>query len=168
MYFRLAMLSILAFAVLAALSILHSDIGADPRTAVWLGILAFVGVFVSGITGMIYKIVPFLNWLHLQRLGAPLTAVPNMKKMIPADAMTGQLRLHILAVALLLAVGLATRTYPAGRRNLCSFMCMAGLEPGGRGQALPGFQRSNSRNCLTLLIVICLPLTQINPLAERS
>ncbi|MBP9229224.1 MAG: hypothetical protein KBF41_14175 [Azonexus sp.] len=103
MYFRLAMLSILAFAVLAALSILHSDIGADPRTAVWLGILAFVGVFVSGITGMIYKIVPFLNWLHLQRLGAPLTAVPNMKKMIPADAMTGQLRLHILSVALLLA-----------------------------------------------------------------
>jgi hypothetical protein len=103
MYFRLAMLSILAFAVLAALSILHSDIGADPRTAVWLGILAFVGVFVSAITGMIYKIVPFLNWLHLQRLGAPLTAVPNMKKMIPADAMTGQLRLHILSVALLLA-----------------------------------------------------------------
>ncbi len=102
MYFRLAMLSILAFTGLGALSILHPDVGADPRTAVWLGILAFVGVFVSGITGMIYKIAPFLNWLHLQRLGAPLTAVPNMKKMLSADAMTGQLRLHILAVAFLL------------------------------------------------------------------
>jgi hypothetical protein len=47
--------------------------------------------------------MPFINWLHLQRLGAPLSAVPNMNKMIPADAMTGQLRLHVLAVVLLLA-----------------------------------------------------------------
>jgi len=54
------------------------------------------------ITGMMYKIAPFLNWLHLQRLGAPMNAVPNMKKMIPAEAMTGQLRLHVLAVLLLL------------------------------------------------------------------
>jgi hypothetical protein len=103
MYFRFAMLSILAFAVLAALSLFRPETGADPRTAVWLGILAFVGVFVSGITGMIYKIVPFLNWLHLQRLGGPISAVPNMRKMISADAMTGQLRLHLLATALLLA-----------------------------------------------------------------
>ena len=102
MYFRVAMLSILAFAVLAALSLLRPETGADPRTAVWLGILAFAGIFVSGITGMIYKIVPFLNWLHLQRLGGPISAVPNMRKMISADAMTGQLRLHLLATALLL------------------------------------------------------------------
>jgi hypothetical protein len=103
MYFRVAMLSILAFAVLATLSLLCPETGADPRTGVWLGILGFVGVFVSGITGMIYKIVPFLNWLHLQRLGGPISAVPNMRKMIPADAMTGQLRLHLLAIGLLLA-----------------------------------------------------------------
>lgn len=102
MYFRIAMLSILAFAALSLLSLMRPEVGADPRTAVWQGILAFSGVFVSGITGMIYKIVPFLNWLHLQRLGAPLSAVPNMRKMIPADAMTGQLRLHLLATALLL------------------------------------------------------------------
>lgn len=103
MYFRVAMLSLLAFSALAILSLLRPEVDADPRTALWLGILAFSGVFVSGITGMIYKIVPFLNWLHLQRLGGPLSAVPNMRKMIPADAMTGQLRLHLLATALLLA-----------------------------------------------------------------
>jgi hypothetical protein len=103
MYFRVAMLSILAFAVLGAMSLIRPETSADPRTAVWLGILAFIGVFVSGITGMIYKIVPFLNWLHLQRLGGPISAVPNMRKMISADAMTGQLRLHLLATALLLA-----------------------------------------------------------------
>jgi hypothetical protein len=59
------------------------EIADDPRAAVWLGMLAFPGVFVSTISGMIYKIAPFLNWLHLQRLGAPISAVPNMKKMIP-------------------------------------------------------------------------------------
>ena len=65
--------------------------------------LAFAGVFGSAITGMMYKITPFLNWLHLQRLGAPMSAVPNMKKMLSAEAMTGQLRLHVLALLLLLA-----------------------------------------------------------------
>ena len=102
-YFRVAMLAMLAFAASATALVLRPEIGADPRFVVWLGVLAFAGVFVSAITGMMYKIVPFLNWLHLQRLGAPLSAVPNMKKMIPAEAMTGQLRLHVLAVLLLLA-----------------------------------------------------------------
>ncbi|MDP2822154.1 MAG: hypothetical protein Q8O52_05665 [Sulfuritalea sp.] len=102
MYFRVAMLSMLVFAISGAASLLRPEIAADPRSVVWLGVLAFAGVFVSAITGMMYKITPFLNWLHLQRLGAPLSAVPNMKKMIPAEAMTGQLRLHVLAVVLLL------------------------------------------------------------------
>jgi hypothetical protein len=103
LYFRVAMLSLLAFAVSGAAYLMHPAIGDDPRSVVWLGVLAFAGVFVSAITGMMYKITPFLNWLHLQRLGAPMSAVPNMKKMIPADGMTGQLRLHVLALLLLLA-----------------------------------------------------------------
>jgi hypothetical protein len=103
LYFRVAMLSLLAFAISGAAFILVPAIGDDPRAMVWLGVLAFAGVFMSAITGMMYKITPFLNWLHLQRLGAPMSAVPNMKKMIPADDMTGQLRLHVLALLLLLA-----------------------------------------------------------------
>lgn len=103
LYFRVAMLSMLAFAISGAAVLLHPEFAEDPRAVVWLGVLAFVGVFISALTGMMYKITPFLNWLHLQRLGAPMSAVPNMKKMIPADAMTGQLRLHVLALLLLLA-----------------------------------------------------------------
>jgi hypothetical protein len=103
LYFRLAMLSILAFAASGVVYLLLPEMAADPRSAVWMGTMAFAGVFVSAISGMMYKIMPFINWLHLQRLGAPLSAVPNMNKMIPADAMTGQLRLHVLAVVLLLA-----------------------------------------------------------------
>ncbi len=102
MCFRVAMLALLAFAVSGAAFLSYPEFGNDPRAAVWLGMLAFAGVFVSAITGMMYKIAPFLNWLHLQRLGAPMNAVPNMKKMIPAEAMIGQLRLHVLAVLLLL------------------------------------------------------------------
>lgn len=103
LYFRVAMISLLAFAISGAAFFLHPEIGADPRLVIWMGVLAFVGVFVSAITGMMYKITPFLNWLHLQRLGAPMSAVPNMKKMLSAEAMTGQLRLHVLALLLLLA-----------------------------------------------------------------
>ncbi|MCF8197219.1 MAG: hypothetical protein K9J42_00510 [Sulfuritalea sp.] len=103
LYFRVAMLSMLTFSFSGAVFFLFPTFGVDPRFAVWLGVLAFAGVFVSAISGMMYKIVPFLNWLHLQRLGAPMSAVPNMKKMIPAEAMTGQLRLHVLALCLLLA-----------------------------------------------------------------
>ncbi len=103
LYFRVGMVSMLGFALSGAMVRFYPEFGDDPRSIVWLGVLVFVGVFVSAITGMMYKITPFLNWLHLQRLGAPISAVPNMKKMIPADDMTGQLRLHVLALLLLLA-----------------------------------------------------------------
>lgn len=103
MYFRTAMVALLAFSILGTACVLSPEIADDPRSDVVLGVLAIAGVFVSTITGMTYKIAPFLNWLHLQRLGAPLSAVPNMRKMIPVDDMTGQLRLHVLSVLLLLA-----------------------------------------------------------------
>lgn len=113
--FRVAMIALLAFALSAALMAIQPRIADDPRAAVWLGMLAFPGVFVSTISGMMYKITPFINWLHLQRLGAPISAVPNMKKMIPGDAMTGQFRLHLLAVLMLLAsVWLPALARPAG------------------------------------------------------
>ncbi len=101
--FRVAMLALFTFGVSVAAIVVYPELADDPRATVWLGMLAFPGVFVSTISGMMYKIAPFLNWLHLQRLGAPISAVPNMKKMISADAMTAQFRLHVLALLLLLA-----------------------------------------------------------------
>lgn len=101
--FRVAMIALLGFALSSVAMIVQPSLSSDPRASVWLGMLAFPGIFVSTISGMMYKIMPFLNWLHLQRLGGPITAVPNMKKMIPADMMTGQFRLHVLSVMLLLA-----------------------------------------------------------------
>jgi len=102
-FWRGAMVLLLALSLSWLLFEALPRLSALPRAPLWLGILALPGVFVSVITGMLYKIVPFLNWLHLQRQGDPRRPPPNMKQMIPERAMNGQMRLHFAAVALLLA-----------------------------------------------------------------
>jgi hypothetical protein len=115
-FFRGAMLSLVAIPLSAALLLVGPGLAEDPRGPLWLGVLALPGVFVSAINGMLYKIVPFLNWLHLQRQMATMTALPiNMKQMIPESAMLGQMWLHFGAVAMLLAaVAWPALTRPAG------------------------------------------------------
>ena len=49
---------------------------------------------------MLYKIVPFLNWLYLQ---ARIAHAPKIDRMIPARAQAAQFVLHVLALAALLA-----------------------------------------------------------------
>jgi hypothetical protein len=101
-FFRGAMLSLLLLVVSAFVMIAFPDLGSDPRSAVWLGVLALPGLFVSVINGMLYKIVPFMNWLHLQKLCGVAVLPPNMRDMVPEAAMNGQLRLHFAALGLLL------------------------------------------------------------------
>jgi len=114
-FFRGAMVCLIAIAVSSLAFVHNEDLGNHPRAAIWLGLLAIPGVFVSAISGMLYKILPFLNWLHLQRLAGFGAAPPNMREMIPEAAMVGQMRLHFAALAtLLLAVPLPPLTRPAG------------------------------------------------------
>lgn len=115
MFFRFAMASVLLFSLSLIWLTVDTDTAADPRAAVWLGLLAIPGIFVSVISGMLYKIVPFLNWLHLQRISPPGTLPPNMREMIPERAMYGQLAMHGAAVAALLAaVFIPALVRPAG------------------------------------------------------
>ena len=102
-FFRGAMLSLVVIFLSALLFVVEPSIGESPKTAWWFGVLALPGVFVSAINGMAYKIVPFLNWLHLQRLMGLGGLPPNMKEMISERSMWWQTRLHFVAVALLLA-----------------------------------------------------------------
>src|SRR5487761_2224980 len=102
-FWRGAMLSLLALAVSWLLFLALPQLGGHARAPLWLGVLALPGVFLSVIQGMLYKIMPFLNWLHRQRQGGTVTTQPNMKQMIPERAMRGQMRLHFSALALLLA-----------------------------------------------------------------
>jgi hypothetical protein len=69
-----------------------------------LGILFIGGFATSVVNGMLYKIVPFLAWFHLQaQLQARAGSIPTMKDMIPEGRMRGQFRLHLAACALLAA-----------------------------------------------------------------
>jgi hypothetical protein len=114
-FWRGAMLALLALALSWLLFAAVPRLGEHARAPLWLGVLALPGVFLSVIIGMLYKIMPFLNWLHLQQLGGTVTTQPNMKQMIPERAMRGQMRLHFAALALLLAAVLwPALALPAG------------------------------------------------------
>lgn len=80
------------------------------------GVLLLFGCFMSVIVGMLYKIVPFLVWLHLQNRGCGRVMAPNMKKVLPQVRIDRQMLVHFLACALLLlAVFWPTWfVYPAG------------------------------------------------------
>ncbi|MDP2752768.1 MAG: hypothetical protein Q8O31_09230 [Rhodocyclaceae bacterium] len=114
-FFRGGMLSLVALFISALLFEVNPNWGTHPRADVWLGVLILQGVFVSVINGMLYKIMPFLNWLHLQRLCGLTVVPPNMKKMIPDVSMFWQMRLHFSALALMLcSVVWPILTRPAG------------------------------------------------------
>lgn len=105
-FFRLAMLCLLALPV-SGLVI--------PDMVLWTGMLAIIGVFMSAISGMLYKIMPFLCWLHLQRLCAMNTMPPTINQIIAEPAMRRQYHAHRIALALLLAaVWLPELARPAG------------------------------------------------------
>ena len=102
-FWRGAMLALLALSASWLVFEVLPQLGSHARAPLWLGVLALPGVFLSVIMGMLYKIMPFLNWLHLQRLGGIALPPPNMKQMIPERAMRAQMRLHFAALVLLLA-----------------------------------------------------------------
>lgn len=69
-----------------------------------LGVLFIGGFAVSVVNGMLYKIVPFLAWFHLQaQLQARAGSIPNMKQMMAESPMRIQFHLHLLACGLLAA-----------------------------------------------------------------
>lgn len=70
------------------------------------GILLMVGGFMSLIIGMLYKIVPFLSWLHLQNRSRGKIPAPNMNQILPERRALHQMRCHALALALLAAAAI--------------------------------------------------------------
>lgn len=74
-----------------------------PQAPVMLGVLALVGATVSLICGMLYKIVPFLAWLHLQPLAGHRWRIPNIRDLVPARAVLVHFWIHCGALTLLVA-----------------------------------------------------------------
>jgi hypothetical protein len=79
-----------------------------------LAFLFIAGFAVSVVNGMLYKIVPFLIWFHLQSLLMGVARVPNMKLIMPEAGMRRQMWLHFTAVpALAMSALWPPLIYPA-------------------------------------------------------
>lgn len=105
-YWRLAMISAL---IACALWLAGRSLPALGEWRAWpllLGVLLLVGGLMSVVVGMLYKIVPFLVWLHLQNMGRGRLMAPNMKKVLAEKHMLRQLSAHLAAFALLLSASI--------------------------------------------------------------
>ena len=148
---RVAMLCALAACLVWSTAQLSPDVAQSPAWPLVCGVLLLFGAFMSVIVGMLYKIVPFLIWLHLQNEGRGRVAAPNMKKIITERAMNRQALAHQLSCLLLLLAACWPEYFihPAGgmlivangwlMRNLCSAVAVyrqhrAGLPAGGTGR----------------------------------
>ena len=69
-----------------------------------LGVLFGLGFIVSLMNGMLYKIVPFLTWFHLNAQG--IFEIPTIREMVPIKNMQTQFILHV-TTTLTLFVGLS-------------------------------------------------------------
>jgi hypothetical protein len=95
-YWRVGMLSLLLSVILWLANI----------DSIFLIILFIGGFVLPVIQGMLYKIIPFLVWLHLQNQQGnnqmKRIKVPNMKKIIPDKQARYQFWLYMLAFGLLI------------------------------------------------------------------
>ena len=76
----------------------------DVNLSVFIGFMFFSGFVVSIINGMLFKVVPFLVWLHLNRKLAftekGLSGVPTMNEVISRKKMLQQYYCHMAALLL--------------------------------------------------------------------
>ena len=113
---RVAMVSALLACALWLLTRMSGTVAQWQSWPLLFGALLLFGGFMSVILGMLYKIVPFLVWLHLQNLGHGRLMAPNVKKVLDEWHINGQMHTHFVAVGLLLLAVVWPRgfVYPAG------------------------------------------------------
>lgn len=105
-YWQLGLFAILLALCMLACAAVRPEVAQHPAWAPAFGILIGVGGFMSFIIGMLYKIVPFLAWLHLQNAAQGKGFAPPMNKLSPDLPADRQFLAHALACFSLLA-GLA-------------------------------------------------------------
>ncbi|MEO8599401.1 MAG: hypothetical protein ABI656_06180 [bacterium] len=103
MFWRTGMVSLIACAALWVAGRLLPQITVAPSYALLLGVLFIIGFAYSAINGMLYKIVPFLVWYHLQSIITQRGIVPNVKQVLPDSVSIRQFFAHLAALAILLA-----------------------------------------------------------------
>lgn len=126
-YWRLGMAMLLLSCCMALLA-WWLPLAAAERLLLAATMLFLLGFALSIISAMLYKIVPFLIWLHWQqRLSARLELrhrlqLPNMHRILPESRCRRQLHCHAAALVLLLAgVWLPMLVRPAAVLWIASF-----------------------------------------------
>lgn len=103
-YWQLGMIASALALLMMCLAAMFPALAAQAAWTPLFGILLIGGGFVSFINGMLYKIVPFLAWLHLQQRAQ--TRVPSMNKFLADVATQRQWQAHVAALVLLLGASL--------------------------------------------------------------
>lgn len=100
-FWKLGMFSLLATIFLWLCGQASTHLNDSTFYSLALGVLFIVGFALSVIMGMLYKIVPFLIWFHLQGK-LPGKQVPHMKEIIPDSAARLHFRVHLACLSALL------------------------------------------------------------------
>lgn len=105
-FWRLSMTSLIVLVLSWSIAtLLHQEI-----PVLLLGTLMIHGFAMTAVNGMMYKIIPFIIWLHLSARNKTLrdegkreaqVKVPHMRKIIPEAAGMWQFRIHLTSVVLL-------------------------------------------------------------------
>src|SRR5574343_62478 len=102
-YWQLGLVSsIFALFLLSTVALWPSVAEIDGWTLLF-GVALLAGGFVPFIAGMIYKIVPFLGWLHLQNCGQARVPAPAMNKILADSDANRQWLAYVVALGLLFA-----------------------------------------------------------------
>jgi hypothetical protein len=121
LYWRTAMASLLAALALW----LWPQASPDNAAPLMLGVLMICGFALSAVNGMLYKIVPFLAWYHLQdAVRGSGRKMPGINTIIPQRRARWQFGAHLAALLLLLG---ACRQPELLARPAAALMCLACL-----------------------------------------
>ena len=114
-YWRVSMTCLLAGALLWLATLWVPTLAHAPQVEWSLGILLIFGFAVALINGMLYKIVPFLAWFHLQAQLFQRVKAPTMKQLLPDVRVYRQFWACLAALLSLLATAAhpALFAYPA-------------------------------------------------------
>jgi len=104
-----------ALIVAATGGAVFASIEAGETPGLVLGVVFIGGFVMAVISGMLYKIVPFLVWFHLQSRFVRQVAIPNMKMLIPDAQAENQMRVWFCAAGALVLAAIFPKimTYPA-------------------------------------------------------
>ncbi len=110
MFWRVSMVALIFAVGLWLIGKFWTTVGQDPRNALILGVTMIIGVAGALVNGMLYKIVPFLSWFHLQNMQMKLMCftvqIPNMKQFVTDTSARRQYYLFLWAFLACLLAGL--------------------------------------------------------------